>query len=360
MGLSDSVAIASLILLHVYILFSAAGVSGFSNRNACKRSFSTRLNGIAEWRDLPSGITYDGDDADEASDLLNYGTSARRVPVICATPREAVLPGEKKYFQFYTNEELRLFQLALDRNHGIFALGIIIREDEDGNDIMMSKLQLMEIQEYNMNLGVDFGIFCTAQVIGRASLLSLLDINVGASKDDTNSHQEPLIAICEERFEDEETHFTVEEANEMAREVLQAISKLSDKEQENIDNDLSSDHDVKIVYDINNDQEEDDIDDDDVDDQETRKDRFARAYLESLDVDSRGYISSAPLKEGLLSWKEMNAISWAAFSSAVIPSEDETMRLHAFDQDRLIDRLKLAAYWLEDVVEEVEQESNSR
>lgn len=275
--------------------------------------------------------------------------------MVCTTPEKAVLQGEKKYFQFHSNDELRLFQRALDRNHGIFALGVIIREDEDGDDVMMSKLQLMEIKEYNMNLGVDFGIFCTAQAVGRVSLLSLLDKNLGSYVDECDTVNEPLIAICEERFEDQETYYSMEDANEMARSVLEVMSKLSDKEQDSIRSDPSNNHDVKILYDVNNDQE-----DDNDGQEEARKDRFAHAYLESLESDSNGYISSGPLKEGLLSWKEMNAISWAAFSAALIPSEDETMRLHAFDQDRITDRLKLASYWLSDIVEEVEQESNSR
>jgi hypothetical protein len=307
-------------------------------------------------------MTFDGDDYDEAGDFLNYGPAARRVPVVCVTPEQAVLHGEKKYFQFHSNNELRLFQRALDQNHGIFALGIIIRQDEDGDDVMMSKLQLMEIKEHNMNLGVDFGIFCTAQAVARASLLSLLADKSDSSADERDAAKEPLMAICEERFDDQETYYNMEDANEMARSVLEVMVKLSDTEQDRVDSDLNIEHDVTILYDVNNDHGNSNSDqEEDLDDvEETRKDRFAHAYLESLDSDSQGYISNTPLKEGMLSWKQMNAISWAAFSSAVIPSEDETMRLHAFDQDRVTDRLKLASYWLSDICEEVEQESKLR
>lgn len=208
-----------------------------------------------------------------------------------------------------------------------------------------------------MNLGVDFGIFCTAQVVGRATLLSLLASNQQSADDENKSVKDSLIAICEERFDIQETYYSFEDANEMARSVLQVVKKLSDKEQESRRIASNSDHDVKVLYDISNDQDED-LDEDE--DEQTRSDRFAHAYLESLESDSQGYISSAGTKEGMLSWKEMNAISWAAFSSDVIPSKEETMRLHAFDQDRTTDRLKLASYWLSDIVEEVEQQSNSR
>lgn len=355
-GTTDIEMMTSLTLISSLLLLNCAiGVSGFSNTFVSSGSASTRLHGIAEWRDLPSGMTFDGDDHDEADELLNYGASARRVPVVCTTPEQAVLQGEKKYFQFHSSDELRLFQRALDRNHGIFALGVIFKQDEDGDDVMMSKLQLMEIKDYNMNLGVDFGIFCTAQAVGRASLLSLLDKNLGSSDDESDTVEEPLIAICEERFEDQDPYYSMDDANEMAKSVLEVMSKLSDKEQDSIRSDSSNNHDVKILYDVNNDQEEDNSGQ-----EETRADRFAHAYLEAFESDSNGYISSGPLKEGMLSWKEMNAISWAAFSAALIPYEDETMRLHAFDQTRITDRLKLASYWLSDIVAEVEQESNSR
>ncbi len=340
----------SQVFLPSLILFSSLiCISGFSRNAQCNGPISTRLNGIAEWRDFPSGINFDGDNHDEAYDILNYGESARRVPVLCVKPEQAVLQGEKKYFQFHSKDELRLFQQALDLNHGIFALGIIISDDDDEDDVVMSKLQLMEIKDYNMNLGVDFGIFCASQAVGRAKLLSLLGSNQNYDEE-TGSVKDSMVAICEEHFDIQETYYSIEEANEMARSVLDVLSKLSAKEQ-----DLDNEHDVKILYDINNDEDEDFHDF-----KETRVDRFGSAGLASLESDSYGYISNAPIGEGMLSWKEMNAISWAAFSSASSPSDDETMRLYAFDCDRITDRLKLASFWLADVFEEVEQESNSR
>lgn len=302
-------------------------------------------------------MTYDGDNHDEADELWNYSTSARRVPVMNVTPDQVVLQGEKKYFQFQSDDELRLFQRALDRNHGIFGLGVIIREDDDGDDVMMNKIQLMEITEYNMNLGVDFGIFCTAQAVGRASILNLLDNNEsGTSVDERNSIEEPLIAICEEHFDNQEAYFSMEDTNQMARSVVEVIANLSDKEQDVIRKECSDGHDVEILHVVDDDKE------DDYDDyEETRKDRFVQAFINSMEADSQGYISnSPPTREGVLSWKEMNAISWAAFSSALTPSEDEMYRLHAMDQDTITDRLKLATYWLSDVVQEVEQKFSSR
>ena len=299
-------------------------------------------------------MTYNGVEHDEVADALKYGASARRVPVMQICTDEIVLPGEKKYFQFYSDDELRLFQRALDRNHGIFAMGAIIGEDEDGDDIMMSKIQMMEIKEYNMDLGGNFGIFCTAQAVGRAKLFAVLNDKLGTSVDGCNVIEEPLIAICEEHFDHEESYYSMEDANEMARGVLEIITNLSNKEDEYTKKGLGIVHDVKIIRGVDN--EEEDCDDF----EETRKDRFAQAFLDSLESDSHGYISSSPTGDGNLTWKEMNAISWGAFCTSLNPSEDETYRLHALDQDRITDRLKLATYWLSDVVQEVEQESKLR
>ncbi len=350
--------------LSVFLL-CALGAFGFSNSPSCNRGLSTRLHGIAEWRDFPSGITLDGENQGKPHDELKYGPSARRVPVVVVPHDQAVLQGEKKYFHFLSNDELRIFQQALDRNHGIFALGVLISEDNEDDDVIMNKLQLMEIKEYNMDLGVDFGIFCTAQAVGKAKLLSVMGSNDESFAEEKESSNQQLIAICEEHFDDHETYYSFEESNQMARDVLQIVKKLSEKEeQERRENASGNEHGVKILFDINEVNNEDtETEEEEVDEEEeqSRGDRFTLAYLEVLESDSHGYISNVSQeREGLLSWKEMNAISWAAFSSDLISSEEASMRLHAFDQDRITDRLKLASYWLADIFEGVEYGSNSR
>jgi len=338
---------SSIVLLLSGMIGVASCFSGIGNNNCVLKTSSTRLHGIAEWRDLPSAL-------DDVND--DYGTSmARRVPVLCLPPDQLVLQGEKKYFQFTTKHQLRLFQKALDCNHGVFALGILIDTDDIENDVVMSKLQLMEIQEYrNMNLDIDFGVFCQAQAVGRASLLSLVEDENNGKSDVSND--EPLMAICEERADHQETHFSLQDANEIAKDVLQQMSKLSNEE---ASQHMASSEKYYFAAPLHEKEDEDAEENDN--DEETRKDRFAQVYLDALESDSSGYLVSKEDQQSPappLSWKEIKAISWAAFSSSSMVSEDETMRIHAFDQDRTIDRLKLASYWLSDIVKEV-QESNS-
>jgi len=276
------------------------------------------------------------------------------------------LQGEKKYFQFHSRDELRIFQQAIDCNHGIFGLGFIIRE-EDGDDVMMNTMQLMEITEYNMNLGVDFGIFCTAQTVGRASVRTILDKNdpdTTTSPDIESSSTEnrsvTVVCECEEQFDDHETYYTLEDANKMARDVVDLIGNVSDIEQGVSLRSLTNDDDNGVDYDNdNNDDDNDDEDDDCEESEETRQGRFHQAYRAAIDSDSQGYIYDSSSREGkpLLSWKQMNAISWAAFSSHSTLAIDETYRLHAMDMGTITNRLKLATYWLSDVLLDAEETS---
>merc|ERR1712241_106346 len=111
----------------------------------------------------------------------------------------------------------------------------------------------------------------------------------------------------------------------------------------------------------NNNEDKENDDDDDI---ETRKDRFNLAYRAAMESDSQGYISNDDnnnSKEGIeqkkLSWKEINAISWAAFSSHATLATDETYRVYAMDMDRITNRLKLATFWLSDVLLETEEKT---
>jgi hypothetical protein len=338
------------------------GKSTCSLSTVASTSSLTRLNGISGWRDADYRIDKNDDlvlFSDNASTTIS---TTRRLHTIIVPSDQVTLQGEKKYFQFHSRDELRLFQQAIDCNHGIFGLGFIIRE-EDGDDVMMNTMQLMEITEYNMNLGVDFGIFCTAQTVGRASARTILDEEddrdtTTTFPDDKSSSTEnrsvTVTCECDEQFDDHETYYSLDAANKMARDVVDLIGNVSDIEQGVSLRSLTND------YDSGNDDDDDDDDDDDCEEsEETRQGRFHQAYRAAFDSDSQGYIydSSYGEEELLLSWKQMNAISWAAFSSHSTLAIDETYRLHAMDMGTITSRLKLASYWLADVLLDTQETS---
>jgi hypothetical protein len=352
----------------VSVLVWCAFLLLFLTTDRCASGFSSsslpRLNGISGWRDANYRID-NNDDLVLLSDIASTAISTKRkLPTLLS--HQVTLQGEKKYFQFHSRDELRIFQQAIDCNHGIFGLGFIIRE-EDGDDVMMNTMQLMEITEYNMNLGVDFGIFCTAQTVGRASVRTILDKNdpdTTTSPDIESSSTEnrsvTVVCECEEQFDDHETYYTLEDANKMARDVVDLIGNVSAIEQGVSLRSLTNDDDNGVDYDNdNNDDDNDDEDDDCEESEETRQGRFHQAYRAAIDSDSQGYIYDSSSREGkpLLSWKQMNAISWAAFSSHSNLAIDETYRLHAMDMGTITNRLKLATYWLSDVLLDAEETS---
>ncbi|KAL3908330.1 MAG: hypothetical protein SGILL_008523 [Bacillariaceae sp.] len=296
---------------------------------------SLRLQALSEWRD--------------EVDVEDPFSMKKQVPMHLVPSSDVALPGETKYFQFQTEAELRLFQQAMDRHHGIFGLGLVVslesleaggesmygdaalvdRELSQDEETMLETIALMEIVEYkNMNLGVDFGVFCTAQVVGRASVLTMKDYE-GNELTESAENNGPLVAECLEYFDEAETHFTLQEVNTMAKDVVETIARISEQEASQLRND------------------DDDNDDDDT---ELRTDRFQKSLRDAYIADSQGYIMPSSAITGLRSWKELNVISWAAFSSSMTKQWEETHRLYAFDMQRAVTRLQLASFWLSDVL----------
>jgi hypothetical protein len=266
----------------------------------------------------------------------------RRVPILLADSNQVVLQGETKYFYWNKDDEVRLFQQALDRNERIFGLGFVRTEDNDEEDILLDKISLMEIMDYNL-MGVDYGVVCRARVVGRGNILKA---EVGSKSDDENDKM-PLTAICEEYLDRSET-VSLREANVVANTVVQLITDISVAEQHQSSRYVSCDEGV-----------------DDDGTSLTRLDGFRDAYEEALASDSNGYFLSSSDQHHVppsssnrhlgRSWRELNALSWAAFSTSSSLVQDEIYRLSALDIDLLTDRLRFATYWLSDVLLEVEQ-----
>jgi hypothetical protein len=139
----------------------------FSHVAHCRGRYSsqeTRAYGISEWRDLP-----------EDSDLIPAGGHrsgdpiVRRLPVLLTSSSKVALQGQKHYYQWTRDDDVRLFQQAVDKNEGVFGLAFV-RGQFGQEEELMDKIVLMEIEDYNM-MGQEFGIFCSAKVVGRASIL---------------------------------------------------------------------------------------------------------------------------------------------------------------------------------------------
>ena len=97
--------------------------------------------------------------------------------------------------------------------------------------------------------------------------------------------------------------------------------------------------------------DEEDSDDDEEDEMSfgDRRSRFQKAYEVALETDTQGYrvatVDEKPSRDQRTP-QELNAISWAAFSTEILPDADATYRIQAMDSDNLFERLKLASHML--------------
>lgn len=327
-----------LLLLALLTNEGGAFAPGNLNNRLATARIPSPLLGIAEWRDLPPTF---GEPEEKDGELFD-GAPLRRLPLMLVNSEEVVLQGEKKCFQFTRYDELRIFQRAVDYNQGIFGLGLVSEEDE----AILERILLMEILDSKMDLGVDYGIFCEAKVVGRATILKVVTAPVDASTVE-DVDKEPVTVICAEYFDKQEECYGLDDAVEMASRIMAVITDLSGREEATFPSCQTSDDD-------------DNDDNDENEENETRIVRFHQAIHAAYESDSQGYVcpTEHSRKDATSatswSWKEVNAISWAAFSSSLTPKMDATYRLHAMDMQLVSNRLQLATYWLADVLSEVD------
>jgi len=297
---------------------------------------STSIFGLSEWRDqatdpnilslqLPTEIT---DKTYEDGE----GGVLRRLPVLMEPSRKVTLLGETKFYQWTRVEDVILFQQAVDNNEGIFGLGYVYQQDgneetDDDNEVLLTKISLMQVEDYNI-MSKELGIFCSASVVGRASVLHM-------EKD--TSENNPQYVICSEVFDRREEKSDLAGVSLLAKRVVDLVEDISNEEKLSANNC--------------------DDDDDDEEEAETRLDRFNTVYNAALSADSQGYhhvpkSSKTSHSTPPLSWNQINAISWAAFATSDDLEIDEAYRLQAMNYELVSNRLQLAMYWLSDVLVE--------
>ena len=249
----------------------------------------------------------------------------------------------------------------MDNHFGMVAMGLHAQSG------IIQTVPLCQVEASNTMEG--FGIFVTIRVVGRAQLMEI-------------SQQEPYIkATCMEitdqlppnlelpnvladnientllQLSSMEHQFNQAlksnqlEDEEMERRI--AIAKLEDRfymtEEDDDDNEEEEEDD-------DTDDEEDDDDDDDDDDQlMDRLGRFREAFDIALSSDTQGYQVKAGSSVEERSPRDLMAISWAAFSTELVPAEAATYRIQAMDADNLFDRLKLAHFYLKEKKEKLQE-----
>ena len=242
------------------------------------------------------------------------------MPIHLVDSKRVALLGETVYLQFTQYNDVLLFQQAIDCNEGVFGLGFVSNED----DVLYDKISLVEINDYNM-VGGSFGVFLSCQVVGNALVL-----DTDLSELDNNNKKQPATVRCTEITNRVES-LSLAEASVLGKNVETLIAQVYSAEKERVET-----------------HEEDD----------DRWKRYHEAYHACFQSDSNGYTfikEEPPGSQQLYSWKQLNAISWAAFSTSQCLQQDHPYRLAALDNDSTTNRLLLASYWLADVLHDIKQ-----
>jgi hypothetical protein len=293
---------------------------------------SSSLFGIDEWREraLQNVETVRIHQFPEVDN-----TVIRHVPIYLMDSKRVALQGETIYLQFTTYDDVCLFQQAIDCHEGVFGLGFVSSE----GDVLYDKISLVEVKDYNM-VGEQFGVFLSCQVVGTAMALNTeLHSRIGPSGAGFDDHGAnfPLTALCAEVTNRAE-RMTLADASKLGQKVERLIAHVYLAEKER--------------------QDASDVEDD-------RWNRYHEAYHAAFQSDSQGYTYSQEdslVEESddvshLYSWKQLNAISWAAFSTSLCLQQDYPYRLAALDNDCITNRLLLASYWLADVLHDIKQDT---
>lgn len=300
-----------------------------------RTSTSDPLFGIAEWRDT----------------LLDQfpGTKGRTLPItpgsspkasnalpheICVLPfshEDCLVQGQTKNLHLHEDRYIRLFDYCMTHHSGVVAMGLV------ADTGVIQTVPLCEIESFSRIEG--FGIFATIRVVGRASLIELMQ-------------QEPYIrALGVEISDCVPPSFDV--PNLLASNIENTMITLASLEYKLH---ISEDKDYGSEEDITED-DENDIVSKDVNEQ------FQYAFHQALNSDTQGYTmarsstlpssssSSSFLFKGLRSVQQLTALSWSAFC---ITPMDVSYKLQALDCNDLFDRLKLAAYALRELKQETE------
>jgi hypothetical protein len=233
----------------------------------------------------------------------------------------------------FQNSYIKLFDYCMTHHSGVVAMGLV------ADTGVIQTVPLCEIESFSRIEG--FGVFASIRVVGRASLLELIQ-------------QEPYIrALGVEITDAVPPNFDV--PNLLASNIENTMITLSSLGHK-LDNEESS---SSNGYDVIS--EEDDTEEDENDFfTKDLNEQFQYAFHQALNSDTQGYTtvrsissssSSSFLFKGLRSVQQLSALSWSAFCIAPM---DVSYKLQALDCNDLFDRLKLAAYALRELKHEME------
>jgi len=353
------------------IKFPLSSHHQYDHTPSCKRRSSitpsqrivkTALNDLSEWRDLYFDETQKPSIVNDVMEQQNVEGPAREVCIFPFALNDILIQGETKELCLYEERFHNLFENAQNSHAGVVAMGLIAPPAG-----VLQVMPLCEIESFRRMPGqTEFGtavsIYVTIRVVGRASLIQVLE-------EDLTENIDYLRGWCVE-VNDEVKDSSAEDGgkramalgNEYADRLEGVFDSLVTLEEqlESMGGPVDGgeefsvavlkrrllEAELDVTRDDDDEEEDDDDDDDDDEEVDNRRSRFEQAYKVAKSSDMQGYRttfpSTEPVESNSRSIQDLTALSWAYFSTEENPEVDYIQRLQAVECEDLCQRLKLA------------------
>jgi len=319
-----------------------------------QRFGKTALHDLSEWRDLFFEESQKPANVNQVMEDKNLEGPAREVCIFPFSLSEILIQGETKELCLYEDRFHQLFEKAQASHAGVVAMGLIAPPAG-----ILQVMPLCEIEAFTRmpgqtEFGTDFCIMATLRVVGRASLIHVME-------EDVMEDIEYLKGWCVEMNDEMNVvgSSTTDADENRDERVLKLGNDTANQLEEVMDSIIELEDQLAVLdggdvvdEDVLDDDDNDDDDDDDDDELDNRRRRFERAYQITKSTDMQGYktslLSSKSDEENSRSIQDLTALSWAYFSTEEHPEDIYVYKLRATECDDLCQRLQIALTMLKE------------
>mmetsp|Transcript_8781 Transcript_8781/g.10257 ORF Transcript_8781/g.10257 Transcript_8781/m.10257 type:complete len:416 (-) Transcript_8781:482-1729(-) len=326
-----------------------------------QRIVKTALNDLSEWRDLYFDETQKPSIVNDVMEQQNVEGPAREVCIFPFALNDILIQGETKELCLYEERFHNLFENAQNSHAGVVAMGLIAPPAGILQVMPLCEIESFRTMPGQTEFGTAFSILVTIRVVGRASLIQVLEEDLsenidylrgwcvevndevkGSSATDAGTRTMTLGNEFADRLEDVMDSLVTLEAQ------LASMGGSTDGGGEEFSVAVLKRRLLEAELDVTRDDDDDDEEEEEDDDDEVdnRRSRFEQAYKVAKSSDMQGYRttfpSTEPAESNSRSIQDLTALSWAYFSTEENPEVDYVHRLQAVECEDLCLRLKLA------------------
>jgi len=320
-----------------------------------QRFGKTALNDLSEWRDLFFEETQKPPSVNQIMQEKDLEGPARELCVFPFSLSEILIQGETKELCLYEDRFHQLFEKAQASHAGVVAMGLIAPPAG-----ILQVMPLCEIEAFTRmpgqtEFGTDFCIMATIRVVGRASLIHVVEEDVLEGIEylkgwcvEMNDEMN-VVGSGSSDAEENKDERMLKSGNEIAKLLEVVMDSIIELEDQLAVLDGGEAGDEGVLNDDDDEKEDEEEDDDDDDELDTRRSRFERAYQIAKSTDMQGYKTTSESDEkNNRSIQDLTALSWAYFSTEENPEDIFIYKLRAMECDDLCERLQIALKMLKE------------